>query len=343
MKKITIFLVVFLCMLASRMFAQNTFEERSKIIASKIGSIVKEEKEALKGEVERVNNQLTNGSISREEAEIKKKTLAEARAITIESRVAVEQLALKNLVQEQVDGKLVSRDTSKTIVIHLDNKFSRKKVCLGEKRTTTQFVFAAGLNNLISNGELEDANFRFIGSHFYEWGFTYNSRILKNENLLHAKYGLSLMYNNLRPTDNRSFVVNGEQTNLVTNTIYLKDSRFRNVYLVVPIHLEFDFSGKSQKGDKSYFKTHQNFRLGFGGYAGVNLKTKQITKYEDVDFKATQKSKGDFNANTFIYGLSTYIGYKSTSFYFKYDLNPLFKDNVVAQNNVSLGVRFDFN
>jgi hypothetical protein len=27
----------------------------------------------------------------------------------------------------------------------------------------------------------------------------------------------------------------------------------------------------------------------------------------------------------------------------KYDLNPLFKDNAVKQNNVSLGLRFDFN
>jgi len=27
--------------------------------------------------------------------------------------------------------------------------------------------------------------------------------------------------------------------------------------------------------------------------------------------------------------------------YLKYDLNPLFKDNVIDQNNISLGLRFD--
>jgi hypothetical protein len=53
--------------------------------------------------------------------------------------------------------------------------------------------------------------------------------------------------------------------------------------------------------------------------------------------------KGDFNSSNFIYGLSAYIGYKETSLYVKYDLNPLFRDNAVKQNNVSLGVRFDFN
>ena len=39
------------------------------------------------------------------------------------------------------------------------------------------------------------------------------------------------------------------------------------------------------------------------------------------------KQKGDFNVNNFIYGLSAYIGYKETSLYVKYDLNPIFENN----------------
>jgi len=41
--------------------------------------------------------------------------------------------------------------------------------------------------------------------------------------------------------------------------------------------------------------------------------------------------------------LSTYIGYRETSLYLKYDLNPLFQNNAIKQNNISLGVRFDLN
>jgi hypothetical protein len=151
------------------------------------------------------------------------------------------------------------------------------------------------------------------------------------------------MYNNLRPTDNRVFVVNGQQTNLEVNPINMKDSRFRNVYLVLPVHLEFDFSGNRMKDDKPFFKTHQSFRLGLGGYAGINLKSKQIINFDDNDLKGRERTKGDFNTSNFIYGLSSYVGYKSTSLYLKYDLNPLFEKNIVDQNNVSLGIRFDFN
>ena len=167
---------------------------------------------------------------------------------------------------------------------------------------------------------------------------------------MHAKYGLSVMYNNLRPTNNRFFETSGDQTILQTNasnpafnSIRIDDARLRNVYLVAPFHLEFDFSGKTVKEDRTYFKTHQSWRVGLGGYAGTRLKTKQILQYQVDNHEVTDKYKGGYNTSDFIYGLSSYVGYGSTSLYLKYDLNPVFKDNLVKQNNVSLGVRFDFN
>ncbi|TDE47168.1 hypothetical protein E0I26_03540 [Flavobacterium rhamnosiphilum] len=367
MRNFTIYLVVLLCLFASRMLAQESFETRAKKIAEKIEKITKEEKETLKLEVEEVNVQLEKGVITKEQADLKKQRLAQARATIIENKVTVAQEELKDLVQQKVDGKInnQSSDVQKwegaIIVIGENNDSISKnkteinitsmKVYQGQKekndrqskRTTSQVVFAAGLNNVVTNGTTDKSDFRYWGSHFYEWGLTYNTRIIKSDNLLHLKYGFSVMYNNLRPTGNRSFVVNNNQTNLEINPIHQDESRFKNVYLVAPVHLEFDFSGKKIKENKPFFKTHQSVRFGIGGYAGINLKSKQIIKYDDNDLKATEKTKGDFNTSNFIYGLSSYIGYEVTSLYVKYDLNPLFKDNAVKQNNVSLGVRFDFN
>jgi hypothetical protein len=173
---------------------------------------------------------------------------------------------------------------------------------------------------------------------------TYNTRILKEDNLLHFKYGLSLMYNNLRVTDNRYFVKNGAQTDLVNSTVHLEESRFRNVYVMVPLHLEFDFTKKEIRDDVNYFRTHKSARFGLGGYAGFRIKSKQMLHFDDASGnEVKQKTKGNYNVNDFNYGLSTYVGYKSTSLYLKYDLQPLFENNTVDQNNISLGLRFDFN
>ncbi|MGE6355764.1 hypothetical protein ACQKCJ_17995 [Flavobacterium sp. NPDC079362] len=342
MKNFTLYLVILVFLFVSKVLGQETFESKAKKIANKIEKVTKEEKAALKEEVETVNVQLSEGKITQEQADKRKKELAEARAIIIEEKVTAAQNELNDLVQQKVDGKIKEQDSSHIYVIRWDPKRDKDSIH-GEKRTTSQFVFAMGLNNMMVDGKLQDANYSFIGSHFYEWGFTYNSRLMKNDNLLHAKYGLSLMYNNIRPTDNRSFVVNGDQTVLQTNAINLDESRFRNVYVVLPLHLEFDFSKPQVSNGKTYFRTHKSFRFGIGGYAGINVKSKQILKFDqdDLDYKTT--IKGDYNVKNFIYGLSSYVGYKALSLYAKYDLNPLFKDNPVKENNISLGLRLDLN
>jgi hypothetical protein len=361
----------------------ETFEKKVESISNKMDFLLFREKTELKLKVDSLENAFSNQKISANELKDAKLAAAEKSANRIEEGMDKYKKELDDLLQSKLDnesknitykidtinGKKVlvyfkkgegghtvtlGGGTNDSIGTQTEYNISSLKIFKGEKdkierkskRTTSQFVFATGLNNVITEGEsLSDSDFRVWGSHFYEWGFTYNSRIFKNNNLLHAKYGLSLMYNNLRPTENRYFVRNGEQTELVTGGVNFDESRFRNVFLVAPMHLEFDFSPKktSKDGERTYFKTHESVRLGIGGYAGVRIKSKQILKYEIDDLDIKERQKGDFNVNDFTYGLSAYIGYKATSLYVKYDLNPMFKSNAVDQNNISLGVRFDFN
>lgn len=354
MKNFTFYLALAACLLASKLAAQESFETRAKAIAEKIEHITKEEKAFLKTEIDEVNKALENNTITKSQADEKKMKLAETRSKNIENRIALAEDELKELVKQKVDGKIKDVSEHDRYIISISRKkykntekYKKWKDSLanaGERRTTSQFVFALGVNNLVTDKAVAGSDYRYLGSHFYEWGVTGNTRLFKNDNLLHLKYGFSVMYNNLRPTDNRYFVKNGGQTDLETSAINLKDSRFRSVYITAPIHLEFDFT-KSKKNDegKTIFKSHENVRFGIGGYAGFRVKSKQILKYSDNGHDETLKEKNGFNVNDFIYGVSTYIGYKETSLYLKYDLNPMFKDNAVKQNNISLGVRFDLN
>ena len=352
MKNFTLYLAIAACLVASKISAQESFEDKAKAIADKIENITKDEKAALKSELEAVNKDLENNVITKAQADEKKMQLAETRSKNIETKINQAQEELKNLVQQKVDGKIQEKYDHDKIVISFSKhknteKYKRWKdsICnASERRTTSQFVFAAGVNNLVTNGSAANSDYRYWGSHFYEWGFTYNTRLFKNDNLLHLKYGMSLMYNNLRPTDNRLFVANGNQTDLETSAVNLSESRFRNVYLTVPVHLEFDFTKAKKNTDgKTIFKTHESVRFGIGGYTGIRVKSKQILEYNENGHDITVKEKGGFNTNDFIYGVSTYLGYGATSLYLKYDLNPLFKNNAVKQNNISLGVRFDLN
>jgi hypothetical protein len=354
MTKIIFYVTMSILLFASKTMAQDTiqkgklenqsFEKQAKKIATNIGNITKEEKAELKKEVDAVNEQLEKGTITKEQAESKKTTLAQARAINIESRVAKEQEKLEILVQKKVDGQITVVDTTSRYTFVIPSMKVKNSNNKKEKRTTSQFVLAFGANNLVTDGAVANSDFYYWQSRFFEWGLTYNTRIFKNDNLLHLKYGFSVMYNNICPTDNRYFVPAGNgQTNLEVFPYELEDSRFKNVYLVAPLHLEFDFSGNKSRNGTTGFSTHKGVRFGIGGYGGLRIKSKQKMYYNIDDDKIRIKTKGNFNVNDLIYGVSTYLGYKETSLYLKYDLNPLFENNVIDQNNISLGVRFDFN
>jgi hypothetical protein len=352
MKTVTFYVVCVLCLLATRLTAQEkeslTFEDRAREISKNIETITKQQKDSLKIEVEAINTQLENNEITAEQADVKKKELAKMRAKNIEDKVAVEEQKLTELVKDKVDGKVKSRRKRSGFSFYYekgDDADSTEVVVdkRSYKRTTSQFLFALGANRLVTDGKIDNENFKG-GSDFYEWGVTWNTRMFENNNLLHLRYGLSLQYNNLRPDDNKMFVLNGNKTELVDSGIDLNKSRLRYVNLVLPVHVEFDFSKREVNGDKTYYPVQDSFRIGLGGYAGVNVKEKQILKYDDEDDnKVRNKTKGDFNVNDFVYGVSAYVGYGDISLYAKYDLQSVFSNNDIDQNNLSLGIRFDLN
>ncbi len=90
-----------------------------------------------------------------------------------------------------------------------------------------------------------------------------------------------------------------------------------------------------------HFRPDSGFKMGFGGFLGLNVKTKQVLKYHLNDVKIKDIKKGDFNVNNFLYGLNAFIGYRDTSVFMRYYINPIFKNNVIDQNNVTLGLRFE--
>ncbi|ELY2016447.1 hypothetical protein SL053_000316 [Flavobacterium psychrophilum] len=351
MRNLIIYLAVFLCSIANSLQAQESFEARAKAIATNIEKITKEEKEALKKQVEEVNVALGKNSITQQQADEKKMQLATTSANNIESRIAVEESKLSELVKEKVEGNVGNVDTTRVfgrvLSISILDKEKKKKYKneSSEKRTTSQIVIATGFNNLVTNGRIANSDFGYLRSEFLEWGYTHNTRLLESNNLLHLKYGFSFMYNTLTPTNNRSFEVNGDHTNLVTNQFKLRknDSYFKNVFITIPLHLEFDFSKSKTINDKVFFRSHRGFRLGIGGFVGYNTNAKQFLSYDLDGHHVNVKQKGNWNTNDWNYGLSSYIGYGQISLYAKYDLNPMFKNNPVKQNNISLGIRLDLN
>jgi hypothetical protein len=316
--------------------------------------IIQEEKEGLKAAIENINKRVETGNLDTTEAETLKQKAAEKHALNIENRIAIAENQMALLERNGTDStkragtRIVfglgqeDLDNDRIFGVKVQNDNSKNKKRKYDRRTTTSFVFAFGLNNAITADQsLQDSDFKVAGSRFAELGWAWKTRVFKNTNWLRIKYGLSFQFNGLKPTDNRYFVDTGEQTELQTYPLHLKKSKFRMDNLVVPVHFEFGPSKKIEHDDYFRYSTEHKIKVGIGGYAGINLSTRQKLKFKEDGENQKQKLKSNYNTNNFIYGLSAYVGWGGAGIYAKYDLNTIFKNNPVDQRNISLGLRFD--
>lgn len=380
MKRILLIVVLFCTTIA---FSQEKyFEDEVRKISKRIELITKTEKAALTEKVKLINKRLEKKEITSEEAQRLKKEAAEFHAKVIADKVAVEEGKLQMLVQDKANGKIKSKvvvtevkkkkeryyddEDSFTIgnktfrfsVANNEDNLERRKEWLRRRRnrwdrkgkrsrsTTTQFVFAMGVNNVLVDHELstlKNSDYKFWESHFYELGWTWKTRMDREASKLYFKYGVSFLWNNLRPKNNMYHIVNGNKTDLVVHAEKLDENRLRHVQMNFPIHFEWDFSRDGEYADGTKRdRTNRSIRLGIGAFAGFKLGTRQYIEYVDgSNVKVEEVQKDNFNMNKFNYGLSAYLAWRDVGVYAKYDMNPLFKNTKVR--NLSLGIRLDLN
>lgn len=348
---VKIIVLASLCIIMGKANAQDSIprtlkDVRLEHLQKYKDTIAFQERNFLKSEVEVINQQLENGEITKEQADELKQEVAKKRALNIENRLAMIDnqidLLMRNEDSYQVYGVTKSdvlMSFGKRNGLYIKGKNLPVKYDI---RTGNQFLFAIGFNNTLIDGQsLDDSPYKIGGSGFVELGWLWKTRLLKNSNFVRVNYGLSLQWNKLSVKDNLYFVDHGNETALEEFPLELKKSKFRTTSLVVPLHFEFGPSKRKDYEDRVRYSTENQFKIGVGGFAGVNLSTQQKLKYRENGNNQKDKFKSDYNTTNFVYGLSGYIGVGDFSIYAKYNLNELFKDQVVSQKYVSLGLRWD--
>ncbi len=341
------FAVIGLCV--QKLNAQeDKLQQKIEILEREKVQVQKEEKEALKREVQAINDRRDRDEITFAEAQGLKEAAARKHARNIENKMAIIDNSIELLTRnEDVDIGDLSNTRSRIEIGVKDGNyglsiFNDDDFVEYDRRTHSSLVVAFGLNNALIDGQsLDDSPYKVGGSRFFEIGWAWTTRVLDDSNAIRFRYGFSFQFNGLNPKDNQYFVEENGQMQLATFPESLDKAKFRMDNLVIPVYFEFGPSAKKETEEYIRYSTHKKCKFGIGAYAGVNLSARQKLNYQKEGNKIREKLKADYNTNDFIYGLSAYIGRGDTSLYFKYDLNPIFNDNTADQNNISLGVRFD--
>ncbi|WP_299125103.1 hypothetical protein [uncultured Winogradskyella sp.] len=325
----------------------NLEEERAKI--------EDQEKSILKLKISKINKRLDNKEITAAEAEDLKKEAAKTAALNIENRRAIIDQKIELLKRNGYeDYQYRKYDDGDGVIIRIggDENTNESFIYIGDKskdkprkydrRTTEDVVFAIGFNNTLIDGQdLDDSPYKLGGSGFVELGYAWKTRIFDNTNFWRLKYGFSFQWNKLDIKDNNFLVNTDGDISLQEFPTDLNKGKFRTTNLVFPLHLEFGPSKKIEKENYFRYSTHKKLKVGLGGYAGLNIGSMQKLKYKEDGERVKDKQRGGFEVSEFVYGLSGYVALGEIALYVKYDLNPLFKNQTIDQNNISVGLRFD--
>lgn len=358
MRIISLYLAILLMSLITQSLqAQDEgYERKVKALQEQKQRITAQEKEALKLEIKDINKRLDNKEITVEEAQGLKAAAAGKRAANIENRIAILDNEIALLERNGDEGLQLKENDSTGATWSFGIDFGRKdrsefiwnekqqwrRDIKYDRRTYSDLVIAIGINNAIIDGQsLEESPYKVGGSRFFELGWAWRTRVFKNTNFMRFHYGVSFQFNGLKPKGNQIFVNEDGQTQLQEFEFDLRKSKLRMDNLVFPVHIEFGPSRVRETEKKIRYSLHNQFRIGFGGYGGFNLGTRQKLKYTRNGERIKDKLKRGYNTSDFVYGLSAYAGFGDTVLYMKYDLSPIFEDAVVEQRNISLGLRFD--
>ena len=88
-------------------------KKEQKQLLIKLKQLTDNQKNALKAEIEALDKEVAKGIISKEKAEELKLKKAEERAANIDTKVAIEEGKLNQLIQDKVDGKFEEENGSK--------------------------------------------------------------------------------------------------------------------------------------------------------------------------------------------------------------------------------------
>ena len=262
MKRILIILVLFVTTIAQSQ--EKTFEKEVSKISKRIEHITKTQKDSLKVKVIAIDKRLEKGEITNATATSLKKEIASYHARNIEKLVGEQERMLQLLVQDKTNGKIASSNTlsedDDISTFSIGNKIfrftlndskrdsirkERRRKRRWNRKTTSQFVFAMGANNVLIDNDfssLNNSEYKFWQSRFYELGWTWKTRLNKKPSQLYFKYGLSFLWNNLRLENNQHHVKNNDVTEINTYPNQLSESRLRHVQMNIPMHFEWDFS-----------------------------------------------------------------------------------------------------
>lgn len=321
-------------------------------LEQELEDIKEAEKFELKNRISEIDTQLEKSEITAEKAKALKEDAAKRAAQNIDNKTAIieNQIALAkrdvNYNYQPYSGAYLNiglgqaTDSKGSFLLGLEYNAENLKPSR-DRRTDFDIVAAFGFGGATGGGAKLGDDYKVWKSTYSEIGFTLRTRLLKESNYWRLAYGLSFQQNQFSLSGNKHVVNNNGYTALEVFPDRIKRNNFTVENLVIPVMIEFGPSKKKEYRDYFRYDTSNSFKVGLGGFVGVNTGAVQRMKYESDGKEYKIKLRQDYNTEKFIYGLKGYVGFGSLSLFANYELNTIFSNSAHKDHALYFGLRVD--
>jgi hypothetical protein len=211
------------------------------------------------------------------------------------------------------------------------------------KSSSTDVIFDLGLNALTNRSGANQPELRTLGSRYINLGLNYKHRLGGRRSPLFLVGGPEFAFNNYMLEGNNKWVtvpgVGGTSITAVvpeTSARQYQKTKLATSTFTVPLMLQL----KLREKDAHTGHSRPGFTIGAGGFVGYRLASWTKLKYFEDGNTYKDKNSGTYNLNDWQYGLQGVVGYRSLTFFAKYNLNELFREGQGPQaQTLSFGVR----
>lgn len=201
------------------------------------------------------------------------------------------------------------------------------------KSSSTDLIFDLGLNALTNKGGANQPKLRTFGSRYVNLGFNYKQRLGGRRSPLYLVGGPEFAFNNYMLEGNYKWLNTNGITTVVPETSGRQYQKTKLATSTFTVPLMFQLNLRDDHH-------HHTLTLGAGGFVGYRLGSWTKLKYFEEGSTYKDKDYGSYNLTDWQYGLQGVLGYKSLTFFAKYNLNDLFRDGRGPQaQTLSFGVR----
>jgi len=235
------------------------------------------------------------------------------------------------------EGSNIVADFSDGVNISIGNKTKTAR-----KRINTTSGLTLGLGyNFINGDNLGIDDFSYGNNNYFSIGVLWTTA-LNESHTARFKYGIEYQTQGTELNGNRAFTIsNPDNTQIERLNFDADKAKFRQDQLVFPVFLEFGGSNRKEYEDgRVRYDDYKKFKIGLGGYAGLNMSSRLKYKYELSGEDIKQTTINAFDNNVLLYGVDAYIGYSDLTIFGRMGLNDIFKSDSVDGQYATFGVRW---